>query len=112
MHRNAVEKYIKKVVEKYGPVFQFYLTFPNSGARVLNIGAKSNPKSVLSNKYLNKIELMKQAVRYFDLTYKYNPTHGAFSPGVTNLIGDHSDYNHGFTVSMVIKSGFCKFNYF
>ncbi|KAK6643430.1 hypothetical protein RUM43_004935 [Polyplax serrata] len=104
LHRRALEDLIEKIKQSYPEkTFQFYSVFPSPGADILNIGVKKNPKSTLSNRYLNKDELMKKAVQNFNETYKYMPSHGAYCPGVVNFIGDHADYNHGFTMSMAVS---------
>lgn len=47
-------------------------------------------------------ELLRRASAAFRANYEREPTHAAVAPGRVNLIGEHTDYNHGFVLPIAI----------
>lgn len=48
--------------------------------------------------------LVEKAIAAFNEGYGCSPTHAACAPGRVNLIGEHTDYNDGFVLPMVLYS--------
>ena len=56
----------------------------------------------MAEKYPSTEELVQKAKELFKNRYGCDPTHGAIGPGRVNLIGEHTDYNHGFVLPMAL----------
>ncbi len=42
-------------------------------------------------------------IKKFKTSYHLNPAHRVRSPGRVNIIGEHTDYNHGFVLPIAIE---------
>jgi galactokinase len=57
----------------------------------------------ITNTETNNMDLREQVIRLFAERFNEPPTLIARAPGRVNLIGEHTDYNHGFVLPLAIE---------